>query len=91
MTTVGFGDIYVTTDLGRFITALMILTGYAVIAVPTGIVAADMSRAEAAEDETTAACPACGSHGHLGDAVFCRFCGSSLKKRYFDTVPPESL
>lgn len=81
VTTVGYGDIYVTTDLGRFITAIMILTGYAVIAVPTGIVAADMSRAEAAEDESTAACPGCGAHGHLPDANYCRFCGGSLGDR----------
>lgn len=81
VTTVGYGDIYVTTDLGRFITAIMILTGYAVIAVPTGIVAADMSRAEAAEDDSTAACPGCGAHGHLPDANYCRFCSASLRDR----------
>jgi voltage-gated potassium channel len=90
ITTVGYGDIYVTTDIGRFITAIMILAGYAIIAVPTGIVAADMSRAEAAEDETTAACPGCGAHGHLPDALYCRFCGTPLGVRSLDRLSPDS-
>jgi voltage-gated potassium channel len=77
VTTVGYGDIVVQTDFGRFLTTLMILTGYAIIAVPTGIVAADITRAEAA-DETTDACPGCGVHGHLLDAKYCRRCGHSL-------------
>ncbi len=81
ITTVGFGDITVQTDLGRFITSLMILTGFAIIAVPTGIVAADISRAEEAEDETTYACPGCGAHGHSADANYCRLCGTELNQR----------
>jgi voltage-gated potassium channel len=79
VTTVGYGDITVQTDIGRLLTSLMILTGYAIIAVPTGIVAADMTRAEQAEDETTNACPGCGVHGHLVDAKYCRSCGHSLE------------
>lgn len=78
VTTVGYGDITVTTDIGRFITTLMILAGYAIIAVPTGIVAADISRAEAAEGEEAAACPACGVYGHVHNAKFCYSCGDSL-------------
>ena len=74
----GYGDIVVATDLGRLVTALMILSGFAIIAVPTGIVAADFSRVEAMIDETTDACPGCGVHGHLVDASFCRRCGHSL-------------
>lgn len=80
ITTVGYGDITVTTDLGRLITSLMILSGFAVIAVPTGIVAGDISRAEAKVDETTTACPGCGAHGHLHDANYCRRCGHSLRR-----------
>jgi len=79
ITTVGYGDITVTTDLGRFVTSLMILSGFAIIAVPTGIVAVDMSRAEAMVDETTAACPGCGCHGHVQGADFCKKCGHGLR------------
>lgn len=74
--TVGYGDITVTTDLGRIITAVMILSGFAIIAVPSGIVTADMMRADV--DESTDACPSCGVHGHLTDAAYCRRCGHSL-------------
>jgi voltage-gated potassium channel len=76
VTTVGYGDIVVTTDAGRFITAALILTGYAIIAVPTGIVAADMARAEKAEG--TRACPACGAQGHGAEALHCSHCGQRL-------------
>jgi voltage-gated potassium channel len=78
ITTVGYGDMTVSTPLGRFLTSAMILTGYAIIAVPTGIVAADFSRAQQLEDETTDACPGCGVHGHLLDAKFCRICAHPL-------------
>lgn len=76
LSTVGYGDITATTDLGRFITSIMILAGYAIIAVPTGIVSSEMMRQE--RDETTDACPSCGVHGHLLDAVYCRKCGDKL-------------
>jgi voltage-gated potassium channel len=76
VTTVGYGDIHVTTDLGRFITTIMILSGFAIIAVPSGIVTADVLRGEV--DESTDACPSCGVHGHLIDAAYCRRCGHSL-------------
>lgn len=89
VTTVGYGDITVTTDLGRFITSLMILSGFAVIAVPTGIVAADFSKVEAMIDETTDACPGCGVHGHLKDARYCRRCGQSLK--WHDMAQPPLM
>lgn len=76
--TVGYGDITATTDLGRFVTTLMILAGYAIIAVPTGIVSSAMISAENQPDETTDACKSCGVHGHLADANFCRKCGDDL-------------
>jgi len=57
----------------------MILAGYAIIAVPTGIVSSAITAAENQPDETTDACPSCGVHGHLEDANFCRKCGESLK------------
>ena len=77
ITTVGYGDITAVTPLGKLLTSMMVLGGYAIIAVPTGIVASDMVR-EALRDETTDACPGCGVHGHLADAKYCRKCGEEL-------------
>lgn len=77
ISTVGYGDMVAQTDLGRFITTILILTGYAVIAVPTGIVTSEMIKGQEA-DKTTDACPGCGVHGHLPDAAYCRRCGSKM-------------
>jgi voltage-gated potassium channel len=77
ITTLGFGDLTPQTPIGMFLTAVAVLTGYAVIAVPTGIVSAEMVQASRV-DETTDACPSCGAHGHLIDARFCRRCGEDL-------------
>jgi voltage-gated potassium channel len=79
ITTVGYGDITVSTDLGRFLTTLMILGGYAIIAVPTGIVSSAMMHAENQPDVTSDACPGCGVNGHLADAEYCRKCGEHLE------------
>lgn len=79
ITTVGYGDISPCTDLGRFITSFMVLAGYAIIAVPTGIVSSALVKADNKPDETTDACPSCGVHGHLADARFCRKCGDPLE------------
>ncbi|MDP0490145.1 MAG: ion transporter [Verrucomicrobiota bacterium JB023] len=77
ITTLGFGDITPKTPFGMGLTAVAVLTGYAIIAVPTGIVSAEMAKA-AQGDETTDACPSCGVHGHLPDANFCRKCGEKM-------------
>ena len=77
ITTVGYGDMVATTVLGKIITTFLILTGYAIIAVPTGIVTSEFIAASK-RDETTDACPACGVHGHLLDAKYCRKCGERL-------------
>ncbi len=78
MTTLGYGDIAPITVVGKFIAAFTVLTGYAIIAVPTGIVTVEMVRAYR-PDESTDACPSCGCHGHLPDARYCRRCGEKLK------------
>ena len=80
ITTVGYGDLSATTPLGQMITAMMVLAGYAIIAVPTGIVAGDMVKQALATDHTSQACPGCGMHGHLVDANFCRKCGEPLNR-----------
>ena len=79
ITTVGYGDLTVQTPLGQLLTSFMVLAGYAIIAVPTGIVAGDMVREAMRPDETTDACPGCGVHGHLMDAEYCRKCGEKLE------------
>lgn len=80
MTTVGFGDITPKTDLGRAIASLMMLLGWGVLAVPTGIVTAEMSaqRLAAAPKATTRSCHVCLSEGHQADSKFCRHCGAAL-------------
>ncbi len=83
MTTVGFGDLVPKTDLGRMIASMMMLLGWGVLAVPTGIVSAEMVNAgrEASADNADSAptvCEACGSGNHAADAHFCRRCGAAL-------------
>jgi len=77
MTTVGYGDISPQTNLGQAIAAVIMVLGYGIIAVPTGIVTAELAR----PTQTTVsgqACPSCGAGGHDVDAVFCRLCGSRM-------------
>jgi voltage-gated potassium channel len=77
ITTVGYGDIVPRTPLGKFVSSLLMLTGYAIIAVPTGIVSAEMTRV-VRDRISTQACPQCGAEGHEFDAQFCRRCGGRL-------------
>ncbi len=78
MTTVGFGDITPKTDLGRAIASLMMLLGWGVLAVPTGIVTAEMTAQRSGRPTTTRSCHECLSEGHLPEANFCRDCGARL-------------
>jgi voltage-gated potassium channel len=77
LTTVGYGDLAPATTLGRVLASLLMLTGYGIIAVPTGIVTAELTRASALPISTQA-CPECGAEGHDSDAVYCRRCGTKL-------------
>jgi voltage-gated potassium channel len=77
MTTVGYGDIAPVTPLGQVVAAVAMLLGYSIIAVPTGIVSAEIVRASH-RPHTTRVCPACFSEGHEEGARFCRDCGASL-------------
>jgi voltage-gated potassium channel len=76
VTTVGFGDITPQTPLGRLLAAILMITGYAIIAVPTGIVASELSRADTARTALT--CPSCRGTEHAPDAEYCRKCGKQL-------------
>ena len=79
MTTVGFGDITPKTDLGRFIASCMMLLGWGTLAVPTGIVTAEMTARRAAEPlPTTRTCHECLTEGHLPEARYCLHCGAHL-------------
>jgi voltage-gated potassium channel len=78
MTTVGFGDIVPHTDLGRLIASVMMLMGWGVLAVPTGIVTAEMTT-QRLRAITGRSCPKCGTGEHAGDARFCRVCGAAFE------------
>jgi voltage-gated potassium channel len=78
LTTVGYGDLAPATTLGRMLSVLLMLTGYGIIAVPTGIVTAELTRAAGAGVVSSQACPGCGLGAHEHDAVYCRRCGTKL-------------
>ena len=78
LTTVGYGDISPKTGLGQALAALVMILGYGIIAVPTGIVTAELARSAQPPTVSTQACPACGAEGHDPDAQFCKRCGSAL-------------
>lgn len=90
MTTVGFGDITPKTDLGRLISSAMMLLGWGTLAVPTGIVTAEMTARRLAPEPTTRTCQECLTEGHLPEANFCLHCGAQLPK-YFDDAAVERL
>lgn len=84
LTTVGFGDITPKTPLGQALASLVMITGYGIIAVPTGIVTAEIARAASststADRSATRLCPHCFSEGHDWDARFCKHCGGTLPR-----------
>ncbi|MFK7812485.1 MAG: ion transporter [Maribacter sp.] len=87
LTTVGYGDIAPQTDIGQFIATIIMVLGYGIIAVPTGIVTVEFSKHNKLEAEVTGnsivhlntqACKTCSSEGHRDDASHCFNCGSEL-------------
>jgi voltage-gated potassium channel len=77
MTTVGYGDIAPVTPLGQTIASCIMILGYGIIAVPTGIVSAEMVQLKRNEI-TTQVCPHCLKEGHDVDAVYCKYCSAKL-------------
>ncbi|MBN1956617.1 MAG: ion transporter [Desulfuromonadales bacterium] len=75
MTTVGYGDISPQTNIGQAIASLVMILGYGIIAIPTGIVTSELTFAKAISNQ---ACPECGKEGHDENAKFCKFCGAEL-------------
>lgn len=77
MTTVGYGDITPVTAMGRFLSAFVMLLGYTILAVPTGIVSATMIKESRGDDHRS--CPNCHRMGHDDGARFCKHCGAELE------------
>jgi len=78
LTTVGYGDISPQTGPGQFLAAIVMILGYSIIAVPTGIVTVELSQASRPAKTNTQACPSCSAEGHDNDAVHCKYCGARL-------------
>lgn len=76
LTTVGYGDLSPATPLGQFLAALVMIMGYAIIAVPTGIVTAEMIKPS--QKQNTQVCPQCMHDEHDDDAIYCKKCGTVL-------------
>ncbi len=77
MTTVGYGDISPQTEAGQFLAALVMILGYSIIAVPTGIVGGHVALASR-EGKGGRECTACGAAEHDADARYCKMCGAEL-------------
>jgi voltage-gated potassium channel len=76
LTTVGYGDLSPQTPLGKAFASLVMIMGYAIIAVPTGIVTVELSRS--VKKISTQVCPECHAQDHDADALFCKYCASRL-------------
>ena len=77
LTTVGYGDIAPITFLGKALASFIMILGFSIIAVPTGIITAEMSQISA-KSKKTKTCKNCKKSGHDEDAEFCKYCGNSL-------------
>ncbi len=79
LTTVGYGDIAPQTIFGQILASLIMIMGYGIIAVPTGIVTVEMANLRKEEKMlTTQSCPFCSRDGHDTDALYCKYCGGKL-------------
>ena len=79
LTTVGYGDIAPQTPLGQFVAMVVMLLGYGIIAVPTGIIGAEINKEMKHKTHmNTISCPSCSKEGHEDDAEFCKYCGAKL-------------
>lgn len=80
LTTVGYGDISPVTPLGQFISVIIMLSGYSIIALPAGVFSAEVIRSLRAERYSDEACPGCGKSEHEHDAKYCKHCGTWLNE-----------
>ncbi|WP_024952088.1 ion transporter [Cobetia crustatorum] len=86
LTTVGYGDIAPITPLGQFISAMMMILGYSILAVPTGVFSAEVINGLRMQQTSDEACPGCGREGHDRNAKYCKHCGTWLDE---DTRDPR--
>ncbi|GAA3900340.1 ion transporter [Halomonas cibimaris] len=91
MTTVGYGDIVPVTALGQAITVLLMLLGYSIIAVPTGVFSAQVIRSIRADRYSDEACPGCGHDRHEKGAYYCLLCGTWLDEYSEDPRQAEEV
>jgi voltage-gated potassium channel len=80
LTTVGYGDISPVTPAGKILASIVMLLGYGIIAVPTGIVTSELSRASQQQELDVRPCPVCEAIGHDKDAHYCKYCGEKLEE-----------
>ena len=80
LTTVGFGDITPATPFGQFFSMIIMILGYGIIAVPTGLVTAEFMSRDKQIHENTQVCPNCSADNHRDDAEYCYHCGHFLEK-----------
>ncbi|UAM99508.1 ion transporter [Polaribacter litorisediminis] len=79
LTTVGYGDIAPNTPFGQFIASIIMVLGYGIIAIPTGIVSSEMTKHEGSDlDFNTQSCPNCLADRHKENSIFCYNCGDTL-------------
>ncbi|MBC7947421.1 MAG: ion transporter [Chitinophagaceae bacterium] len=78
ITTVGYGDISPVTPMGKFIASIIMLLGYGIIAVPTGIITTEMAITARQRKHGQETCPGCGKEGHDENALYCKYCGERL-------------
>lgn len=90
VTTVGYGDVSPNTPLGKFLSIIVMLCGYGIIAVPTGIVTSEFARSQNVLNRrvSTVSCERCGQTQHLPDARYCKTCGERLP---VSKVPKKSM
>ena len=80
MTTVGYGDMTPATPLGKTLASIIMIMGYGIIAVPTGIVTMELNGANR-RAANTRTCPGCSAEGHSREATYCWRCGDHLYRR----------
>ncbi|REE81866.1 voltage-gated potassium channel [Lutibacter oceani] len=78
LTTVGYGDISPHTPMGQFIASIVMILGYGIIAIPTGIVTSEMAKTDKKVHTNTQHCKNCGADMHLDNAAYCNKCGLKL-------------
>ena len=87
LTTVGFGDITPATPFGQFIASIIMIMGYGIIAVPTGIVSVAYAKTAMNEPEmNTQSCPNCSVEGHKDNAIYCWQCGNLLNPEFTESI-----